>query len=213
MRTALSREMLSAMRQGPGFFILHELRLSTGDDATRRRAAKCLAELPEARDEQRLPLFVSIDDRRDVACLRHVGRLPSDDGDEAGRRLHEALTPEAEVFGLPRYYTERAAMVGERAVQSYYRMAVTESGINEEAAARTLADGPARAREGQAPPGPGAATAAGLLWIGTPMESAAGLLVVTGHPDATDYSDSDPTVWPLPTSRQLGVRIYEGGAY
>ncbi len=200
------------MRQGPGFFILHELRLSASDDATRRRAAKCLAELPEVPDEQRLPLFVSIDDRRDVACLRRVGALPSDGGDEAGKRLHEALTPEAEVFGPPRYYKERAALVGERAVQSYYRMAVTESGINDDATARTLADGPARAREEQAPPGPGAATAAGLLWIGAPMAGAAGLLVVTGHQDAADYRDSDPTVWPLPTSRQLGVRIYEGGA-
>lgn len=201
------------MQQRLGFFILHELRLSASDVTTRRRAAKCLADLPEARDEQLLPLFVSIDDRRDVACLRRVRTLPRDDDrDDAGKRLHEALTPEAEVFGPPRYYKERTAMVGERAVQSYYRMAVTESGINEQAAAGMLADGPARARDGQAPPGPGAATAAGLLWIGTPVASAAGLLVITGHQDATDYSDSDPTVWPLPTSRQLGVRIYEGGA-
>lgn len=200
------------MRQRLGFFILHELRLSASDVATRRRAAKCLADLPEALHEQLLPLFVSIDDRRDVACLRRLRTLPRDDDrDEVGKRLHEALTPEAEVFGPPRYYKERAAMVGERAVPSYYRMAVTESGINQQAAARMLADGPVRARDGQARPGPGAATAAGLLWIGTPVASAAGLLLITGHQDATGYSD--PTVWPLPTSRQLGVRIYEGGAY
>ncbi len=187
-----------------GFFVLHELRLPAGDVATRRSAAARLAEMPYAQDEQVLPMLVSIDDHRDVACVRRVGALPGG-GDEAGARIRHALTPEAESSGPPRYYTERAALASAGGARSYYRMAVTESGINEDAAAGTLADAPA-------PPQQDDATGAGLLWIGTPVASAAGLLVITGHHDATAYGDGDPGVWPLPTSRQLGVRIYEGGS-
>lgn len=192
------------MTHGRGFFVLHELRLPTDDGATRRRAAVRLAEMPHAQDEEVLPMLVSIDDHRDVACVRRVGVLPGS-GDDAGTRIRHALTPGAESGGPPRYYKERAAVAGEAGVRSYYRMAVTESGINEEAAASTLADAPA-------PPQRDDATGAGLLWIGTPVASAAGLLVITGHHDATGYRDSDQGMWPIPTSRQLGVRIYEGGA-
>ncbi len=196
------------MTHGRGFFVLHELRLPAGDGATRRRAAVRLAEMPHAQDEEVLPMLVSIDDHRDVACVRRVGVLPGS-GDDASTRIRHALTPGAESGGPPRYYKERAAVASEAGVRSYYRMAVTESGSNEEAAANTLADAPADA---PAPPQQDDATGAGLLWIGTPVASAAGLLVITGHHDATGYGDSDPGVWPLPTSRRLGVRIYEGGA-
>ncbi len=199
------------MVHGRGFFVLHELRLLAGDGATRRRAAAQLAEMPRTQDEQVLPMLVSIDDHRDVACVRRVGALPGS-GDEAGARIREALTPEAESSGPPRYYKERAALAGEREDPSYYRMAVTESGINEQPAARTRAGGPAPARGAPAPARPSDATGAALLWIGTPCASAAGLLVITGHHDGAAYLDSDPGVWPLRTSRQLGVRIYEGGA-
>ncbi len=196
------------MTHGRGFFVLHEVRLPASDGGTRRRAAARLAEMPHAQDEEVLPMLVSIDDHRDVACVRRVGVLPGS-GDEAGTRIRHALTPETQSGGPPRYYKERAAVASEGGVRSYYRMAVTESGINEEAAANTLADAPGDA---PAPPQQDDATGASLLWIGTPVASAAGLLVITGHHDATAYGGSDPAAWPLPTSRQLGVRIYEGGA-
>lgn len=197
------------MTHGRGFFVLHEVRLSAGDPATRLRAAARLADMPHADDERVLPMLVSIDDHRDVACVRRVGALPGS-GDEAGARVRRALTPGAEGGAPPRYYDERAAVAGEGGARSYYRMAVTESGINEEAAASTLADAPAPAGA-PAPPRQDDATGAALLWIGTPVASAPGLLVITGHHDATGYEDSEPGVWPLPTSRRLGVRIYEGG--
>lgn len=161
--------------------------------------------MPQARDEQVLPLLVSIDDRRDVACVRRVRALP-EVGDEAGERIHAALRPEPESSGPPRYYRERAAISDERGIQSYYRMAVTESGTNDRV--RTVAD---MAGPQSVPPLPQPHEDAepGSLWIGTPLASETGLLVITGHHDATAYADGDPGEWPLRMSRDLGVRIYE----
>ena len=120
--------MLAAKDDPPGFFVLHEFRLPAGDVATRQRAAARLAEMPHAQNEQVLPMLVSIDDYRDVSCVRRVRALPGS-GDEAGDRIREALAIETESSGPPRYYKERAALAGERADPSYYRMAVTESGV------------------------------------------------------------------------------------
>jgi len=95
-----------------GFFVLHELRLASGDDAAGLRAAARLAGMPQAVDEQVLPLLVNIDDHRDVACVRHVRVLP-EVGDDAGLRIQIALAPEPAGGEPPRYYRERAAVSGE----------------------------------------------------------------------------------------------------
>lgn len=186
------------------FFVLHELRLGNPDLATRLLAAAQLAGMTPADDEQVLPMLVSLDDRRDVACVRRVRALPGV-GDDAGERIQGALHPKPESSGPPRYYSERA-LAGDRALNSYFRMAVTESGTNDEA--NTGAELPAPPRSVPLPR-PREAAEAGLLWIGTPVSSEAGLLVVTGHHDASAYGEADRGGWPLPTSRELGVRIYE----
>lgn len=186
------------------FYVLHELRLPTGDDATRLLAATQLAGMPLDAGEQVLPLLVSIDDHRDVACLSRSPLAPAA-GDRAGARIRAALVPEAESSGPPRYYRERASS-GEREGQGYFRMAVTESGLND---GGSVADQPSPAHDTPSPPETHDSSGEGLLWIGTPVASGAGLLVVTGHHDARAYADGDPAAWPLGTSRDLGVRIYE----
>ena len=189
-----------------GFFVLHELRLPTGDLPTRLRAAARLADMPTARGERVLPLLVSIDDQRDVACLRRVHELPADD--EAGPRIREALAPESEERALPRYYNERAAIAGERGDAGYYRMAVTESGSNDPAPTSAPLGGPVT-RAPDSTSSAGDPAGAPLLWIGTPVARGTGLVVITGHHDAGAYATKDPQAWPLGTSRELGVRIYE----
>lgn len=191
-----------------GFFVLHELRLASGDDAAGLRAAARLAGMPRAVDEQVLPLLVSIDDHRDVACVRRVRVLP-EVGDDAGVRIQIALAPEP-ADSEPRYYRERTAVSGERGPRSYYRMAVTESGTNGRTRTRVdRADKPAPPPSVPSLSQPPDGAAAELLWIGAPVASDTGLLVITGHRDPTAYVDADPREWPLSTSRELGVRIYE----
>src|SRR5438034_1313900 len=50
----------------------------------------------------------------------------------------------------------------------------------------------------------------GLLWIGSPIGTHAGLLILVGGADDASVAQRDPGQWPLPLSRSLGVRIYEG---
>lgn len=157
------------------------------------------------RGDEVLPLLISIDDPREVACVSHVRTLPAA-GDEAGRRINAALVPPPETTAPPRYYRERAALAGGRGPTAYYRMAVTESGDNGSAPSDVAASVPPERPPSGADPG---ASATELLWIGTPMASDAGLLLVTGHRDATAYDDAEPDGWPLPLSRSLGVRVYE----
>jgi len=49
----------------------------------------------------------------------------------------------------------------------------------------------------------------GLVWIGAPIGTHAGLLVLIGSYDAEPTAKNDSFGWPLPMSRELGVRIYE----
>ena len=49
----------------------------------------------------------------------------------------------------------------------------------------------------------------GLLWIGSPIGTHAGLLILVGGADEAS-AGHDRDGWPLPLSRYLGVRIYEG---
>ena len=156
------------------FFVLHELRLTTGDLATRLLVAARIAGMTQAEDEQVLPMLVSIDDGRDVACVRRVHALPGVD-DDAGVRIRKALGTEPESSGPPRYYNERAAIAGERGTQSYYRMAVTESGTNDHA--RTVADMPALPRSLSVLPQTCGAAVEGVFWIVMPVASEICLLL------------------------------------
>ena len=79
---------------------------------------------------------------------------------------------------------------------------MTESGINgTEAAARDATS----SSSSDAGPRP-----LGLLWIGSPIGTHAGLLILVGGADEASTARRDVGQWPLPLSRSLGVRIYEG---
>ena len=144
-----------------------------------------------------VPLLTSIDDNRDVALVRalHPGEDP--DGDPAER---VALDPLVASWQPPRHYGPRITERSESA-PSYYRLAVTESGINN-VSSDVLVTG------GRVPEG-GAATPLGLLWIGSPVGTYAGLMVLVGDHDDPAGAMFAAHDWPLPLSRALGVRIYE----
>jgi len=174
-------------------FVVHEFRLHAADTAD--EAARILAELPEG-IEAGVPLLRSIDDRRDVAI---VGAL------HAGERFAEseqraALGPLVAAWWPPRRYGPRITESAETLPASY-RLAVTESGINGPVEEATpLADA---ASYRDAP-----TTHLGLMWVGAPIGTDAGLMVLLGsYDDVTPRPD--PREWPLPMSHQLHVRIYE----
>jgi hypothetical protein len=168
-------------------------------------AAARLAAMPWANEEKMLPMLVSIDDRRDVACLRRVHRLPTD-SEHSALRIQQALTPDAVSGGPSRCYDERAAVSGS-GIHSYYRLAVTESGTNgPQPRSKVTPLGSPRAF---APSDGGEPSDSGLLWIGTPVTSETGLLVITGHHDRGGFAGAKNGEWSLPLSRELGVRIYE----
>jgi hypothetical protein len=147
--------------------------------------------------EPAIPLLTDIEERRSVATVRafHEGEPTGPDAAE-----HAALDPFVSVWQPPRHYRPR---ITERSQSppSHYRLAVTESGINDgsELLSRTTADATAA----------GAPSAVGLLWIGQPVGTHAGLLILLGNRD--DQGRPDAVEWPLPLSRRLGVRIYDSG--
>jgi hypothetical protein len=145
-----------------------------------------------------VPLLTSIDDNRDVATVRalHPGELLG--GDPAER---VALDPLVASWQPPRHYGPRITERSE-SPPSYYRLAVTESGINNASSDAP----PARRRD---PVDVGEATPLALLWIGSPVETYAGLMVLVGDHDDPAGATFAPRDWPLPFSRALGVRIYE----
>jgi hypothetical protein len=49
------------------------------------------------------------------------------------------------------------------------------------------------------------------VWIGAPVGTYAGLLILLGNYE--DPAQRHPFGWPLPLSRELGVRIYENHRY
>ena len=151
-----------------------------------------------------VPLLTSIDDNRDVATVRalHPGELL--EGDPAER---VALGPLVARWQPPKHYGPRITERSENP-PSYYRLAVTESGIND---ASTESD--ASSEEPTAPRRDavdlGEATPLGLLWIGLPVGTHAGLMVLVGDHNDPAGAMFAPRDWPLPFSRALGVRIYE----
>ena len=176
-------------------FVLQEFRLHAADTAV--HAARIVAAFSDG-IEPAVPLLTSIDDRRDVATVRALHAGETADADPLERA---ALEPLVASWQPPRRYGPR---ITERSDSppTYYRLAVTESGIND------ATSGPAA----EVPPNVNAASSSiplGLLWIGRPLGTHAGLLALVGSDDDRLTTRSDPLTWPLPLSRVLGVRIYE----
>jgi hypothetical protein len=175
--------------------VLQEFRLARAD--TDGAVARIVSSLPSG-VEPAVPLLVSIEDRRNVAIIRalHTDEWQKPDA------AHAALDPFVASWREPTRYSPR---ISERSASapSHYRLAVTESGINER----------------EPDPGPiprehDATTSAhlGLLWVGEPIGTHAGLLVLVGNDEDPAVPRAAPRQWPLPLSRFLGVRIYEGGS-
>ena len=147
--------------------------------------------------QESIPLLVSIDDACDVATVRAVTTDEQTESDprqrDRLRRLVLSWRPSAQY--LPR--------IAERSVSppSSYRLAVTGSGITDE-------EGDPSAAMPRDQPAAGSAIPFGLLWIGVPSGTHAGLLVLLGGYDDEEMRP-DARVWPLPLSESLGVRIYE----
>jgi hypothetical protein len=176
-------------------FVLDEFRLRSADTDGAAAALVLAAGAGGSRDP--VPLLTSIDDARDVASLRAV-RLGAAEGN--GLRNDVALGGLVDSWGPVKRYVSRIAARTEGAPATSFRLAVTESGINDE-----LVAPPAR-WAGQ----PGPADPVALLLIGVPVGTHAGLLVLVGR-DATqtvavDQPSGGP---PRPLASELGVRVYE----
>ena len=173
--------------------VLEEFRLRAAD--VDGAAARIVAESRHG-IEPAIPLLTSIEDRRDVAMLRavHVGETTETDAAQ-----HAALDPLVSSWAVPKHYGPRITERSESPPSSF-RLAVTESGINAGGA-------PAVSNESA---GHGTTNrAVGLVWIGAPVGTYAGLLVLLGSYDDPGAVRHDNSGWPLPLSRDLGVRIYE----
>lgn len=175
--------------------VLEEFRLHAADTAP--EAARIVAAFSGG-IEPAVPLLTSIDDERDVAIVRalHAGETP-----EADPRQHAALDPLVASWQPIRRYVPR---ITERSQSppAQFRLAVTESGINN-AEPGSLAQVPRRSTD------QGSATPLGLLWIGLPVGTYAGLLTLLGSVEDRESLAPNARHWPLPLSRPLGVRIYE----
>jgi hypothetical protein len=144
-----------------------------------------------------VPLLTSIDDPRDVATLRTVStEAPDSDGPRGDR----ALGPLVAAWRPVKRYRPRVAARSQGTPSSSFRLAVTESGINDEQVS------PPGAWVGE----PSAGEPVALLLIGVPEGTHAGLLVLVGRNGAGHVAATrEPAGWPLPLSRDLGVRVYE----
>jgi hypothetical protein len=173
--------------------VLEEFRLHAADMTT--AAAHILASRHGI--ERSIPLLTSIEDSRDVATLRalHAGEPTELDAPQRA-----ALDPLVSTWKAPKHYSPRMTEHSQ-SLPSFFRMAVTESGIN------TGRPPPVTLRHEHGSDGP--MRAVGLVWIGTPVATNAGLLLLLGTYDDPRANGHDPSGWPLPLSRDLGVRIYE----
>lgn len=189
------RESLKVTIHGPiRMLVLDEFRLRVAD--TDGAAARIVASAP-AGLEPAIPLLTSIDDRRDVAILRGLHAGEPTEADAAQRA---ELDPLVSSWAAPKHYGPRIAESSQSPPLSF-RLAVTESGINASA-------DPALTREGAAHGGT-ASRAIGLVWVGSPIGTHAGLLILVGSYDDPRSGVPDPSGWPRPLNRQLGVRIYD----
>jgi hypothetical protein len=174
--------------------VLEELRLRSPD--MRAAAGQIVAAFSGI--EPTVPLLTSIEDPHDVAV---VWALHAGEGMEAIAAERNKLDRLIAVRRPLKHYEPR---ITERSQSpsTYYRLAVTESGINDtDASAR----GATRSTLSDA----STASPLGLLWIGSPRGTHAGLLILLGGADDAYATRPDARAWPLPLSRYLGVRIYE----
>jgi hypothetical protein len=182
-----------ATAEGTMVLVLQEFRLARAD--TDGTVARIVGSLPSGAAPA-VPLLISIEDRRNVAIIRALNADESHAPDAA----HIALDPFVASWREPTKYSPR---ISERSQSqpSSFRLAVTESGIND--AASEVMPIPV---EYDASP-----SHLGLLWVGEPIGTHAGLLVLVGNNDDPSMPRPAARQWPLPLSRLLGVRIYEGG--
>jgi hypothetical protein len=176
--------------------VLEEFRLRTAD--VDGAAARIVAGSAHG-IEPPIPLLTSVEDRRNVATLR---ALHAGESTESNAEQHAALDPLVSKWAAPKHYgpriTERS-----RSAPSSYRLAVTESGIN---AGGSPPPQLPKETVDEEPTG----RPIGLLWIGAPVGTHAGLLVLLGgYDDDPRTVGGNPVGWPLPLSSDLGVRIYE----
>jgi hypothetical protein len=176
--------------------VLEEFRLRAAD--VDGGVARIVAATPGG-IEPGIPLLTSIDDRCDVATLR---ALHAGESTESDLVQHTALDPWVSSWELPKHYEPRIAERSQSPPSSF-RLAVTESGINASGTPLPLAEDSAEQKTSRP---------IGLVWIGAPVGTYAGLLVLLGGYDAPPAGGHDPAGWPLPLSRKLGVRIYENNA-
>lgn len=183
--------------------VLEEFRLRAAD--VDGAAARIVAESPHGA-EPIIPLLTSIDDRRDVATLRavHTG-----ESDATNAVQHAALDPLVSSWEPPKHYGPRITERSESPPSSF-RLAVTESGINDGGKSPVTLANALPVTLGNALVDGTTSHAVGLVWIGAPVGTHAGLLVLLGgYDDPLAAGGADPSGWPLPLSRDLGVRIYE----
>lgn len=179
--------------------VLQEFRLHAADRAG--DAARIVAAFAPG-IEPAVPLLTSIDDGRDVAIVRglHAGEQT-----EADPMQRAALEPFVATWQPVRRYGPRIAERSD-SPSTHYRLAVTESGINNAAVESRDRPGPPDPVREDLPP-TSTSKRVGLLWIGQPVGTHAGLLTLLGSHDP-QARRSEPRDW-LPLSRSLGVRIYE----
>ena len=175
--------------------VVQEFRLHSAETAA--EAAGIVASFSRG-IEPEVPLLTSIEDNRDVATVRALHPGEPVEGDPAER---VALGPLVARWQPPKHYDPRITERSGRS-SSYYRLAVTESGINDSSPENFAA----QRRDGV---DLGASAPIGLLWIGQPRGTHAGLMVLVGDHDDPAGAMFAPRDWPLPFSRALGVRIYE----
>jgi hypothetical protein len=179
--------------------VLEEFRLRAPD--LDGEVARIVAATPHG-IEPAIPLLTSIEDRRDVATLRALrgGETAATDAVQ-----HAALDGLVSSWAEPKHYGPR---ITERSQSppSSYRLAVTESGINPGGTP------PVTLGTGSTGDETTTSRAVGLVWIGAPIGTHAGMLVLLGGYDDPLSHGAEPSGWPLPLSRDLGVRIYENRA-
>jgi hypothetical protein len=175
--------------------VLQEFRLHAADTAG--EAARIIAAFAHG-IEPTVPLLTSIDDRRDMATVRalHPGEPLEED---PGQRV--ALGPLVASWQPLKRYRPRITERSNRS-PTHYRLAVTESGVNDGGSASLAPRQPRRSHDA-------ASTPLSLLWTGVPLGTYAGLMLLLGSEADGRSAESDPADWPLPLSGSLGVRIYE----
>ena len=179
-------------------FALYEFRLrSLADRAT---AQQLLTDA--GLDERSVPLLSRVDDPCSLAVI-HAYDAPGRSDTES-----ELLAAIGGISNGLRSHHFRARLAIETPdAASHFRLAVTESGRNDLPASGTehwVAAGHRDRSDADSQ----------LLWIGAPMDSSHGLLVLVGHEleEAFD-AGRESASWPLPLSTDLGVRIYTGSRH